>query len=55
MIELKLPIQNTLEIIICDLYVKINVSLYPLSAPQSTVGKIYLDQINMCLKQIDYV
>jgi len=54
MISLKIPVENQVEIVMCNLYLNVQVELKPLMPVQNKVAELTIDQLNQRLKQAGY-
>lgn len=47
--QIKIPVQNNVEVIIGDMFIKVDARVNPISPPMTTEGKIALEQFNSYL------
>jgi DNA-binding ferritin-like protein len=52
--NIKIPVQNNVEVIVGDVYVSTRVNFHPMFPPQTTEGKLAVDAISLRLNQLGH-
>lgn len=54
MIKINIPVKNNIELMMCDVYLNVDIKLLPMIPPHSKLAEITLTELNTRLKQVGY-